>query len=207
MARGPKPGSPSIGAPPCATSSPPQAPISLLARWIYVLSPSGSLTETTSTTTSTAASGSGGSTPTRYHTHETPITELRSGTYALCDRNDPADGGVDLGALWIEVTVISDAVPDQVVIDCGTKTLTSDSHADGANGGIVGMPEARLRALNEEHGYLDVSRLDERPRLGDRLQVIPNHACGCVNLHDGLLAVRNGVVEQVLRVAARGLIR
>ena len=81
---------------------------------------------------------SGGSTPTRYLTHETCVTELRSGTYALGDRNDPPDEGVEQGALWVEVTVISDAVPDQIVVDAGSKTLTSDSHDDGGHGVIVG---------------------------------------------------------------------
>ena len=37
--------------------------------------------------------------------------------------------------------------------------------------------------------------------------MMPNHACGCVNLHDGLLAVRDGVVERVITVDARGLVR
>ena len=52
-----------------------------------------------------------------------------------------------------------------------------------------------------------MSALTERPGVGDHLQIIPNHACGCVNLQDAMLGVRNGVVEQVLQVAARGLIR
>jgi D-serine deaminase-like pyridoxal phosphate-dependent protein len=153
---------------------------------------------------------SGGSTPTRYYTHTTCVNELRSGTYALHDRNDPADdaaGGVEAGALFIEVTVISDAVPGQVVIDAGSKTFTSDSHPDGGHGVIIGWPAAHLHTINEEHGYVDVSGLGERPRVGDRLQVIPNHACGCVNLHDALLGVRNGVVERVVAVSARGLVR
>ena len=63
------------------------------------------------------------------------------------------------------------------------------------------------RNINEEHGYVDVAALTERPAVGDHLQIIPNHACGCVNLQDAMLGVRNGVVEQVLQVAARGLIR
>jgi D-serine deaminase-like pyridoxal phosphate-dependent protein len=150
---------------------------------------------------------SGGSTPTRYLTHETCVTELRSGTYALGDRNDPPNEGVEQGALWVEVTVISDAVPDQIVVDAGSKTLTSDSHDDGGHGVIVGWPDARLRDINEEHGYVDVSASSERPRVGDHVRIIPNHACGCVNLQDAMLGVRNGVVEQVLQVAARGLIR
>jgi D-serine deaminase-like pyridoxal phosphate-dependent protein len=147
---------------------------------------------------------SGGSTPTRYLTHETCVNELRSGTYALLDRND---GTFDKCALWVEVTVISDAVPGQIVIDAGSKTLTSDSHPDGGHGEIVGRPGADLHTINEEHGYVGVEGLEDRPALGDHLQVIPNHACGCVNLHEGLLAVRDGVVDHVITVAARGLVR
>ena len=59
---------------------------------------------------------SGGSTPTRYLTHETCVNELRAGTYALLDRVDgpgEPDGGLDACALWVEVTVVSDAVPEQ----------------------------------------------------------------------------------------------
>jgi D-serine deaminase-like pyridoxal phosphate-dependent protein len=153
---------------------------------------------------------SGGSTPTRYLTHETCVNELRAGTYALLDRVDgpsEPDGGLDACALWVEVTVVSDAVPGQIVIDAGSKTFTSDTHPDDGHGVIVGWPNANLHAINEEHGYVDVSDLEHRPAVGDHLRVIPNHACGCVNLHDGLLGVRNGVVERVVRVAARGLVR
>ncbi len=153
---------------------------------------------------------SGGSTPTRYLTHETCVNELRSGTYALLDRNDgphERDGGLEACALWVEVSVVSDALPGQIVIDAGSKTLTSDSHPEGGHGTIVGLPDANLHSLNEEHGYVDVQKLPTRPAVGDHLQVVPNHACGCVNLHDGLLAVRNGVVDHVVRVAARGLVR
>jgi D-serine deaminase-like pyridoxal phosphate-dependent protein len=147
---------------------------------------------------------SGGSTPTRYLTHETCVTELRSGTYALLDRNE---GPFEQCALWVEVTVVSDAVPGQIVIDAGSKTLTSDSHPEGGNGAIAGWPAASLHTINEEHGYVDVSALGERPAVGEHLQVIPNHACGCVNLHEALLGVRDGVVDHVIDVSARGLVR
>ena len=153
---------------------------------------------------------SGGSTPTRYLTHETCVNELRSGTYAFLDRNEAPsepDGGLDACALWVEATVVSDAVDGQVVIDAGSKTLTSDPHPAGGHGAIVGGPEAVLRAINEEHGYVTVAGQPDRPAIGDHLQVIPNHACGCVNLHDGLLGVRDGVVDRVVRVSARGLVR
>jgi D-serine deaminase-like pyridoxal phosphate-dependent protein len=147
---------------------------------------------------------SGGSTPTRYLTHTTCVNELRSGTYVFLDRND---GEVDECALWVEVTVISDAVPGQIIVDAGSKTFTEDGHPDGGHGVVKGWSAIDFAQINEEHGYLDVSSLDERPAVGQHLQIIPNHACGCVNLHDGLLAVRDGVVDHVILVAARGLVR
>jgi D-serine deaminase-like pyridoxal phosphate-dependent protein len=153
---------------------------------------------------------SGGSTPTRYLTHTTCVNELRSGTYALLDRKEAAsepDGGLDACALWIEVGVVSARHDGHVIIDAGSKTLTSDPHPDGGHGAVVGMPEARLHSLNEEHGYLDTSREAAPPRFGDHLRVVPNHACGCVNLHEGVLGVRDEIVERVLRVDTRGLVR
>ena len=147
---------------------------------------------------------SGGSTPTRFYTHETCVNELRSGTYALLDRNDGPDARC---ALWVEVTVISDAVPGQIIIDAGSKTFTSDDHPEGGHGSVLGLPGAHFAHINEEHGYIDVRALDDRAAVGEHLQVVPNHACGCMNLHDGVLAVRGGVVDHVIVVAARGLVR
>ena len=147
---------------------------------------------------------SGGSTPTRHLTHTTCVNELRAGTYALLDRNEADD---ERCALWIETSVISAAVPGQVVVDGGSKTFTSDPSPDGGHGSVVGLPGAMFTRVNEEHGYIDVSSLDERPRVGDHLQIVPNHACGCINLHDGVLAAREGVVDHVIRIAGRGLVR
>lgn len=147
---------------------------------------------------------SGGSTPTRHLTHTTCVNELRAGTYALLDRNEADD---ERCALWIEATVVSDAVPGQVVVDGGSKTFTSDPHPEGGHGSLFGAPGARFVRMNEEHGYIDVTAVEEQPRVGDHLQIVPNHACGCINLHDGALAVRDGVVDHVIRIAGRGLIR
>jgi D-serine deaminase-like pyridoxal phosphate-dependent protein len=147
---------------------------------------------------------SGGSTPTRDLTHTTCVNELRAGTYALLDRNEADDTRC---ALWIETTVVSDSVPEQVVVDGGSKTFTSDPHPEGGHGSVLGAPGARFVRMNEEHGYLDVSSAGERPHVGDHLRIVPNHACGCINLHDGALAVRDGVVDHVIRITGRGLIR
>ena len=53
-------------------------------------------------------------------------------------------------------------MPDQVVIDAGSKTFTSDRYDDGYHGAVLGYLDAKLHTLNEEHGYVDVSALGER---------------------------------------------
>lgn len=147
---------------------------------------------------------SGGSTPTRHLTHTTCVNELRAGTYSLLDRNEADD---ERCALWIEATVVSISVPGQVVVDGGSKTFTSDPYPEGGHGSVVGAPDAAFVRVNEEHGYIDVAALDDPPRLGEHLRIVPNHACGCINLHDGALAVRDGVVDHVIRIVGRGLVR
>jgi D-serine deaminase-like pyridoxal phosphate-dependent protein len=58
--------------------------------------------------------------------------------------------------------------------------------------------------LNEEHGYVDVSACAEPPEIGDRVTVIPNHACVTANMHDQAVLHRGGEVVDVVPTAARG---
>jgi D-serine deaminase-like pyridoxal phosphate-dependent protein len=44
-------------------------------------------------------------------------------------------------------------------------------------------------------------------RVGERVRILPNHACIVSNLHDRLVAVRKGRVEGQITVAARGCIQ
>jgi D-serine deaminase-like pyridoxal phosphate-dependent protein len=134
---------------------------------------------------------SGGSSPTAYFSHWIPqLTEIRPGTYIYNDMNMVSCGFAALEdcAARFTCTVVSNAVPGKFVIDAGTKTLASDRRAcDGETAGfghIVEYPAAKIVRLSEEHGEVDVSQCDARaPRLGERVHVIPNHICPCVNLH------------------------
>ncbi|HYX20041.1 MAG TPA: D-TA family PLP-dependent enzyme, partial [Thermoanaerobaculia bacterium] len=72
-------------------------------------------------------------------------------------------------------------------------------------GAIVGR-RSRIARLSEEHGVLSVEP-GERFRVGDRVRILPNHACVVANLHDELVAVRDGGVEGRITVAARGKIQ
>jgi D-serine deaminase-like pyridoxal phosphate-dependent protein len=135
---------------------------------------------------------SGSSTPTAYQSHLVPqVTEIRPGTYVFNDMNTVRGGfcALDDCAAAIICTVVSDAVAGQVVLDGGTKTFTSDRCGpapDSGHGFIVEYPEAMITKLTEEHGQVDVSRCERRPKVGERVTVIPNHICPCINLQDAV---------------------
>jgi D-serine deaminase-like pyridoxal phosphate-dependent protein len=153
---------------------------------------------------------SGGSTPTAFQSHlVTRQSEIRPGTYVYNDMNCVTGGyGVTLDdcAARVVCTVVSDAVPGQVVVDAGTKTLTSDRchpAPESGHGHVVGLPDARVARLSEEHGMVDVTRCDRTPRVGERLAIVPNHICPCVNLQDRVFWNEAGDVRP-LPVDARG---
>lgn len=153
---------------------------------------------------------SGGSTPTAFQSHLVkPYTEIRPGTYLFNDLNTVRGGycALDDCAARIVCTVVSDAVKHQVVIDGGTKTFTSDlclPARDSGHGFIVEYPEAKLTRLSEEHGQVDISQCERRPKVGERVTVIPNHICPCVNLQDVMWWLEPGGTVQPLTVDARG---
>ncbi len=131
---------------------------------------------------------SGGSTPTAYQSHwVSSQTEIRPGTHILNDMNTVRAGFCDLrdcGAA-IVCTIVSTAVAGKAVIDAGSKTLTNDRNVtqpDSGFGHCLEYPAARITRLSEEHGELDLSDCANPPALGERVTIIPNHICPCVNL-------------------------
>jgi D-serine deaminase-like pyridoxal phosphate-dependent protein len=73
-------------------------------------------------------------------------------------------------------------------------------------GYIVEAPDVPIVKLNEEHGFLDVSKSAKKLQVGQILTVIPNHICTCVNMHDTVATLRHAEVVGSWRVAARGKI-
>ena len=133
-------------------------------------------------------------------------TEHRAGTYIFNDRMQVAAGVASLDdcALTVFATVVSRAGPERGILDSGSKTLTSDAGGLDGYGLILEHPEARIKGFAEEHGFLDLSKCNARPVVGDIVRVVPNHVCVVVNMVDQLIAVRNNEVVDVLPVAARG---
>jgi D-serine deaminase-like pyridoxal phosphate-dependent protein len=107
-------------------------------------------------------------------------------------------------------TVISDAIAGQVVIDAGSKSLSNDlclPAKDSGYGYIIEYPEAKITRLSEEHGQVDVSACASRPGIGDRVTVIPNHVCPCLNLQESVWWKTPEDTLTLMHVDARGKIQ
>ncbi len=152
---------------------------------------------------------SGGSTPTFWRSHEVAgLNEVRPGTNVFNDRTTALIGACawDECAYSVLATVVSTAVPGQAVIDAGSKALAKEEvRAEGGGyGALLDRPEVVVKAVSEEHGLLDLSGTEWRPRVGDRVRVVPNHVCVSVNLHERLWGVRGDEVVAEWEVAGRG---
>ncbi|WP_375783563.1 D-TA family PLP-dependent enzyme [Bradyrhizobium sp. Pha-3] len=136
-------------------------------------------------------------------------TEHRFGTYIYNDRMQVAAGVAtwDDCALHIYSTVVSRAGPERGILDAGSKTLTSDTGGLEGHGLILEHPEAKIARFAEEHGFLDLSRSNTRPNVGDVVRIVPNHVCVVVNMMDEVVMVRGDEIIGALPVTARGKLR
>jgi len=153
---------------------------------------------------------SNGGTPSLFHAHLVPsATEHRAGTYIYSDRAmaRAGHGSLDDCAMHILAAVVSRPTPDRAIIDAGSKALTSDLLGFADYGLIIDYPDAVITGLSEEHGTVDLSKVEgPRPNIGDKVRIIPNHTCVVSNLFDIMTFHRGGVVTRVESVAARGLV-
>jgi D-serine deaminase-like pyridoxal phosphate-dependent protein len=153
---------------------------------------------------------SGGSTPAAFGSHRVEgMTEMRPGTYVYNDRTTALVDACawDDCAYTILATIISTAVPGQAVVDAGSKSIFREelrgTDATGL-GALLDRPEVIVKGMSEEHGLLDLSQTSWRPRVGDRVRIVPNHVCVSVNLQPQIYGVRGEKVETSWAVAARG---
>jgi D-serine deaminase-like pyridoxal phosphate-dependent protein len=149
---------------------------------------------------------SSGGTPNRTRIGQLAETEYRAGTYVYNDRQmvrlgaaAPADC-----ALHVIATVVSRPAPGRLMIDAGSKILSSDLSGFTDHGLLPDHPQARLYKLAEEHGFVDVSACAKPPAVGDVVRVLPNHACVVSNLLDRVWCTRSGRAAGHIDVDARG---
>jgi D-serine deaminase-like pyridoxal phosphate-dependent protein len=135
------------------------------------------------------------------------VTEIQPGSFLFMDtdyRN--AVGSRYSNSLTILATVISKQGPNVVTIDAGLKSLTTDS----------GLAECKTTGytygvLGDEHGSLTWEEGEagkgKALQIGDRVEMIPSHIDPTVNLHDTYYAHRNGIIEEIWPVDARGKVQ
>jgi D-serine deaminase-like pyridoxal phosphate-dependent protein len=153
---------------------------------------------------------SGGSTPALFHSHEVEgLNEIRPGTYVYNDLNTVNSGACELAdcAASVLVTVVSTPRQGTMIVDGGSKTFSSDRlnlSNEVTFGRVVESPGCRFHKMNEEHGFIDVSQSEKVIRAGEKIRIVPNHVCVVMNLHEKVYGIRNGEVERVWNVEARG---
>ena len=133
-------------------------------------------------------------------------TEHRAGT---CIFNDlmminAGVAGLEDCAFQVFTSVVSRGGAERGILDAGSKTLTSDKFGLEGFGRLLEHPNAMIEKFAEEHGFLDLSKCQNKPQVGDIVRVIPNHVCVAVNMVDQLVAVRGDEIVDVIPVAARG---
>ncbi|MGB8645758.1 MAG: alanine racemase, partial [Anaerolineae bacterium] len=151
-----------------------------------------------------------GSTPTAPFVARVPgVTEIRPGNYVFYDASQIALGSCapDDCAMSVIGSVVA-RHPDRLVLDTGTKALTSDklaAHLVQGHGIIKGYEQRLLiERLSEEHATVKILDGGALPSIGDKLEIIPNHACTTTNLYDHFYEARGGQVVQEHRIQARG---
>lgn len=151
-----------------------------------------------------------GSTPLLWRSHEIAgTTEIRAGTAIYFDRTAVFGGvcGYDECAATILTTVVSTAVPGQLVVDAGLKAVGREvvrgADAPG-NASVVGHPELALIRPSEEHGIIELGDSAWRPSVGDQLRLIPNHICIAIHNFDEMHLLHDDGALETMPVSARG---
>jgi len=132
-------------------------------------------------------------------------TEVQPGSYVLMDNDYPKnlpdeDAPALLPVLYALCTVIS-VSPTHAVLDGGLKCFAMDSGLPRMT-----LPGWSVKGISDEHTTI-ISESGTPPlKVGDKVRLIPGHCDPTVNLHDWLVAVRNGKVEELWPVSARGAV-
>jgi len=151
---------------------------------------------------------SGGGTGSYYFEANSGVyNELQCGSYAFMDADygrirDRNGNRIDRGewenALFILTSVMSHAKPDRAVCDAGLKVQSLDSGLPV----VHGRDDVKYISASDEHGVIE----DKRGvlRINEKLRLVPGHCDPTCNLHDWYVGVRDGKVETVWPVSARG---
>jgi len=135
------------------------------------------------------------------------FNELQCGSYAFMDADygrilDKEGNRIDNGewenALFILTSVMSHAKADKAIVDAGLKAQSVDSGLPT----IYGRDDVEYVKCSDEHGV--VADPDGVLKVNEKLKLVPGHCDPTCNVHDWYVGVRNGKVETLWPVSARG---
>jgi 3-hydroxy-D-aspartate aldolase len=133
--------------------------------------------------------------------------ELQCGSYIFMDVDYGSIHGEHgnlldsfANSLFVLAGIMSKPSPGMAVCDAGLKAHSIDSGLPT----LRDRPSISYRNASDEHGVLLDS--DNSLSLGDKVYLVPGHCDPTVNLHDWYVGVRNGFVESIWKVSARGMI-
>lgn len=131
------------------------------------------------------------------------ITELQTGSYIFMDLTYAKLDIPFEFALTVLATVISRPEPGTIILDCGMKSISAEREPPKA----LDASGIEIAKLSEEHtiGSVRSGSPADGLRSGQTVRLIPSHCCTTVNLHDRIHVIRNGTVEAVWAVEARGI--
>ncbi len=133
--------------------------------------------------------------------------ELQAGSYIFMDadyaRNEWTESGIPQfeHSLFVWTTVMSATAADRAVVDAGLKASSVDSGLPR----VADFAEVEYVKASDEHGVLQLAGAT-RFKVGDKLKLIPGHCDPTVNLYDWYVCVRNGRVEALWPITARGAV-
>ncbi len=129
------------------------------------------------------------------------ITEIEAGSYVFMDaRYKTIQGDQFKQALSLLTTVVSRPSKDRAVLDAGLKSVTKEFGTPP----IKNLEGAGIIHLSEEHSKVELINPSKDLKVGDKVEIIPSHGCTTINLHDKYYGIRDGAVEAIWDIAARG---
>ncbi|MEM0946766.1 MAG: 3-hydroxy-D-aspartate aldolase BhcC [Pseudomonadota bacterium] len=151
--------------------------------------------------------GGGGTGSYYFESNSGVYNELQCGSYAFMDADygrilDQDGNRIDQGewenALFILTSVMSHAKAEKAIVDAGLKAQSVDSGLPV----IFGRTDVEYVKCSDEHGV--VADPDGKLKINDKLKLVPGHCDPTCNVHDWYVGVRNGRVESLWPVSARG---
>jgi D-serine deaminase-like pyridoxal phosphate-dependent protein len=132
------------------------------------------------------------------------VHRVSPGTIVYCDATSMAQLPSEYGyapAALVVARVVSHPSEQIVTCDAGHKSVSADAGVPTCV--VIGHPELTPLSPSEEHLPLQVNST-RVPGSGDVLYLVPRHVCPTVNNFDCALLVRNGQIESLEKVSARG---